>query len=73
MRGSGQLFGRRQSGTPDLKLTDLRRDSAVIARTQNLARSTVTADPTLTGHPLWLTEMRRRFEGLEVFAALETG
>ncbi|MEX0868203.1 MAG: ATP-dependent DNA helicase RecG [Nitriliruptoraceae bacterium] len=73
IRGSGQLFGARQSGTPDLKLTSLRRDGDVIERTRALARDVVAADPQLAARQTWRAEVTRRFAGLEAFAALETG
>ncbi len=74
IRGAGQLFGKAQSGMPDLKVADLRRDEATIALARERARAVVAADPDLTDHPRMRAEVLRRYEGgLEAFAALQTG
>ena len=76
LRGAGQLFGRRQSGLPDLKLARIDRDLDVIGRTRDLARGIVTADPEhqLAGHATMYGEVVRRFaDDLEGLEALETG
>jgi len=76
LRGSGQLFGRRQSGLPDLKLARIDRDLDVIGRTRDLARSIVSADPDheVPGNATMHAEVVRRFaEDLEALEALETG
>jgi ATP-dependent DNA helicase RecG len=74
IRGSGQLFGRVQSGLPDLKLADLSRDLATIELARDRARRIVAADPDLDEHPLLRAEVVRRYDGgLEAFAALQTG
>jgi ATP-dependent DNA helicase RecG len=44
LRGAGQLFGRRQSGLPDLRLARIDRDLDVIGRTRDLARAIVAAE-----------------------------
>jgi ATP-dependent DNA helicase RecG len=76
LRGAGQLFGRRQSGLPDLKLARIDRDLDVIGRTRDLARDIVAADPHLqgAGHATMHGEVVRRFAAdLEGLEALETG
>ncbi len=76
IRGAGQLFGKRQSGLPDLKVADLRRDLALIGTTRDLARDVIDADPDLTdpaNAPLRDRVLRTYEGGLEAFEALETG
>ncbi len=76
IRGAGQLFGQRQSGTPDLRLTQLRRDTALIAATRQVAREIISADPDLgrPQHAALRAEVLGRFGGsLDAFEALETG
>lgn len=76
LRGAGQLFGRRQSGLPDLRLARIDRDLDVIGRTRDLARDIVARDPRHEeeGHATMHAEVARRFtEDLEGLEALETG
>ncbi len=76
LRGAGQLFGRRQSGLPDLKLARIDRDLDVISRTRDLARAIVAADPRHVdaAHASMHGEVVRRFAAdLEGLEALETG
>ena len=76
IRGEGQLFGRRQSGLPDLKLAQLRRDEDAVGETRRAAQQVIGDDPDfeLPQHAALRTEVLRRYEGgLEAFAALETG
>jgi ATP-dependent DNA helicase RecG len=74
IRGEGQLFGERQSGLPDLKLTRLLRDRDLITATRSLAREVVASDPDLGATPTMRAEVLRRYRGgLDEFAALETG
>jgi ATP-dependent DNA helicase RecG len=76
IRGEGQLFGRRQSGLPDLKLTRLRHHEKAILTTRQVARRVIGDDPDLEleQHAPLRAEVLRRYEGgLEAFAALETG
>jgi ATP-dependent DNA helicase RecG len=76
IRGEGQLFGRRQSGLPDLKLTRLRHHEKAILTTRQVARRVIDDDPDLEleQHAPLRAEVLRRYEGgLEAFAALETG
>jgi ATP-dependent DNA helicase RecG len=76
LRGEGQLFGRRQSGLPDLKLTRLRLHVDIIKTTRKVARRVIEDDPDLRleQHAPLRGEVLRRYEGgLESFAALETG
>ncbi|MEX0831170.1 MAG: ATP-dependent DNA helicase RecG [Nitriliruptoraceae bacterium] len=76
LRGAGQLFGRRQSGLPDLKLARLGRDTRLLATTRQLASDVVKADPDLQQgeHAALRLEIDRRFQGgIAAFEALETG
>jgi ATP-dependent DNA helicase RecG len=76
LRGAGQLFGRRQSGLPDLKLARIDRDLDVIGRTRDLARAIVADDPRHEdpAHATMHAEVVRRFaDDLEGLEALETG
>jgi ATP-dependent DNA helicase RecG len=76
IRGEGQLFGSRQSGTPDLKLARIQTDLDLIDRTRGLAREVVESDPHLTAahHRAVRTEVQRRYEDHGTsLAALETG
>jgi len=76
LRGAGQLFGRRQSGLPDLKLARIDRDLDVIGRTRDLARRIVESDPSheVAAHATMHQEVVRRFaDDLEGLEALETG
>jgi len=76
LRGAGQLFGRRQSGLPDLKLARIDRDLDVIGRTRDLARAIVAEDPQHAdpAHATMHAEVVRRFaDDLEGLEALETG
>jgi ATP-dependent DNA helicase RecG len=76
LRGAGQLFGRRQSGLPDLKLARIDRDLDVIGRTRDLARRIAEQDPhhTEAVHQRMHVEVARRFaDDLEGLDALETG
>jgi len=76
IRGEGQLFGRKQSGLPDLKLARLQDDRELVARTRQLAREIVAEDPDFARpeHAAFRTEVLRRYEGgIDDFAALETG
>jgi ATP-dependent DNA helicase RecG len=76
IRGEGQLFGRKQSGLPDLKLARLQADRELVARTRQLAREIVAEDPDFARaeHVTFRTEVLRRYEGgIDDFAALETG
>jgi ATP-dependent DNA helicase RecG len=76
LRGAGQLFGRRQSGAVDLRLTDLRRDLEAIATTRALARRIVAEDPQLASESsaTLRAEVERRYAGgIAAFEALETG
>ena len=76
LRGAGQLFGRRQSGLPDLRLARIDRDLDVIGRTRDLARAIVADDPRheRAEHATMHAEVVRRFaDDLEGLEALETG
>jgi ATP-dependent DNA helicase RecG len=76
LRGSGQLFGQRQSGLPDLRLARIGRDLDVIAHTRELAQRIVAEDPEQRepAHATMHAEVARRFAAdLEGLEALETG
>jgi ATP-dependent DNA helicase RecG len=76
IRGEGQLFGSKQSGTPDLKLARIQTDLDLIDRTRRLAREVVAGDPHLSSahHRAVRAEVERRYEDHGTsLAALETG
>ncbi len=58
LRGEGAVFGVRQSGRSDLKLTRLVEDAPLIARCREWAIRILEADPLLEGHP----DLRREIE-----------
>ena len=61
LRGEGSLFDTRQSGLPDLRLAQLVRDQAWVARTREDARELITDDVALAGFPDLEAEVRRRY------------
>ncbi|MFO7778179.1 MAG: ATP-dependent DNA helicase RecG [Nitriliruptoraceae bacterium] len=76
IRGAGQLFGRAQSGLPDLLLARIQEDVDLVAATRELAALILADDPELVApeHAGLRAEVLRRYEGgVEAFAALETG
>ena len=76
IRGAGQLFGRAQSGLPDLILARVQEDVDLVAATRELAARILDDDPGLAEprHAALRAEVLRRYEGgVEAFAALETG
>jgi ATP-dependent DNA helicase RecG len=75
IRGEGELFGKAQSGTPDLKLARVQDDLELIQRTRHLALDVVARDPHLADprHAVVRAEVERRYGGSEALAALETG
>ena len=76
IRGAGQLFGRAQSGLPDLVLARVQEDVDLVAATRELATRILDTDPELARpqHAALRAEVLRRYEGgVEAFAALETG
>lgn len=76
LRGAGQLFGKRQSGLPDLRLARLDRDLRLLGETRTVARRVVGEDPELRDpdHASLRAEIDRRFDGgIEAFEALQTG
>ncbi|MGQ0539712.1 MAG: ATP-dependent DNA helicase RecG [Gemmatimonadaceae bacterium] len=48
LRGMGELFGERQSGTPTFKIADPARDVALLERARDAAARVLDADPDLT-------------------------
>ncbi|HYD22585.1 MAG TPA: ATP-dependent DNA helicase RecG, partial [Flavipsychrobacter sp.] len=50
MRGPGDLYGTRQSGTLKFKLADIVLDVAILEQTRNAAQKIIAEDPGLT-HP----------------------
>jgi ATP-dependent DNA helicase RecG len=61
MRGPGSLLGTRQSGLPPFKIADLVRDAKIAEETQQVARSIIESDPTLSS-PEW-TRIREQILG----------
>ncbi len=50
IRGSGEVFGERQSGFSDLKLGRIPRDEAIVMDSRSVAEEILDADPELSGH-----------------------
>ena len=48
MRGPGDLYGTRQSGTLKFKLADIVQDSAILEQTRQAAQQVISEDPSLT-------------------------
>jgi ATP-dependent DNA helicase RecG len=48
MRGPGDLYGTRQSGTLKFKLADIVQDSGILEQTRQAAQQVIAEDPTLT-------------------------
>ncbi len=64
-RGEGQLFGVRQSGMPDLRISKLLRDKKILETAREDAFAVVDGDPHLekSEHVALREEVRRRFTG----------
>ncbi len=76
IRGAGQLFGRAQSGLPDLKLARIQEDVDLVSSTREQAKRILDVDPTIAEprNGSLRAEVLRRYEGgVDAFAALETG
>ena len=76
LRGAGQLFGVRQSGVPDLKLVDLRKDADVLQACKHDAMDVLAEDPDLAAAdhaPLRRVVLMRFRGGLEELEALASG
>lgn len=63
LRGEGSLFGARQSGRTDLKLTNLVHDFPLIVEVRELAKSLLDEDPDLESHPVLQAEVDRFYSG----------
>jgi ATP-dependent DNA helicase RecG len=50
IRGSGMVFGAKQSGINDLKLGRIPRDEEIVIETRQAAEQILDADPDLAGH-----------------------
>jgi ATP-dependent DNA helicase RecG len=50
IRGSGEVFGERQSGFSDLKLGRIPRDETIVMEARAVAEQILDGDPDLTGH-----------------------
>jgi len=48
MRGPGELYGTRQSGTLKFKLADIVQDMGILEQTRDAAQQLLSADPSLT-------------------------
>ncbi len=76
IRGEGQLFGRAQSGVPELKLARVLDDRDLVDATRALARRVIDADAHLEdgAHGSVRAEVLRRYDGdVERFAVLASG
>jgi ATP-dependent DNA helicase RecG len=58
IRGSGEVFGERQSGFSDLKLGRIPRDEPVVVEARAVAEAILDRDPELTGHEQLRDEVR---------------
>jgi len=58
IRGQGTVFGARQSGFGDLRLADVLADSKTLAEARQDAFALVESDPTLSGRPELVAEIR---------------
>jgi ATP-dependent DNA helicase RecG len=61
LRGPGEFLGTRQSGLPDLVLTDLAADTEWLEIAREEAAALIAADPELGGSPLLKQELLRFF------------
>ncbi|NOX20006.1 MAG: ATP-dependent DNA helicase RecG [Nitrospirae bacterium] len=68
IRGPGELFGTRQSGMPDLRVSDLLRDAKVLSAAREDAFRLIEKDPELRKYPL-LKGVLERFwkDKIEIF------
>ncbi len=60
MRGTGDFFGTRQSGLPELKIADIIRDLDLLVQARDTAFSLVERDPRLEAHPRLRAYLLRR-------------
>jgi ATP-dependent DNA helicase RecG len=58
MRGPGDLFGRKQSGLPPMRIADLNRDTEILIAARALAQEMIDEDPELEAEEL--AELRRQ-------------
>jgi ATP-dependent DNA helicase RecG len=61
IRGYGDLFGSRQSGTPELRHADPERDLDLLEAARAEARGVVDGDPTLERHTAYRDRLRSRY------------
>lgn len=70
MRGEGAVFGTRQTGRTDLKLTRLVEDASLVARCREWSLRLVERDPLLVDHPELRAEIESTFgDELQVASA----
>ncbi|MDI6801920.1 MAG: ATP-dependent DNA helicase RecG [Thermodesulfovibrionales bacterium] len=68
IRGSGEFFGTKQSGMPDLKVANLMRDVKILEIARKEAFSLIEGDPLLNMHPQLKTAAEDFWRGkLEIF------
>jgi ATP-dependent DNA helicase RecG len=65
IRGPGEFLGYKQSGLPDLVLTDLMKDAKVLEDARNTAISIIREDPTLDGYPALLKLLQSMQKSVE--------
>jgi ATP-dependent DNA helicase RecG len=58
IRGSGEVFGERQSGFSDLKLGRIPRDEPVVVEARTVAEAILDRDPELAAHAQLRDEVR---------------
>ncbi len=72
IRGPGEFLGVRQSGIPDLLLTDLSRDAQILTDARKAASQLLASNPTLSNHPILLALLNESSK-LEEVNILQSG
>lgn len=65
IRGPGEFLGYRQSGLPDLILTDLVKDTRILEDARNAAIALIKTDPELHGYPKLKKQIEAKTRALE--------
>jgi ATP-dependent DNA helicase RecG len=63
LRGPGEIFGTRQHGLPDLRVTDLVKDLPLLVQAREDAFRLVETDAVLKGYPLLRRRVQAKFSG----------
>jgi ATP-dependent DNA helicase RecG len=62
LRGPGEFLGTRQSGLPDLCLTDLIADAKILEEARQAAIDMIKKDPDLNNHPILKTQIKAKLD-----------